>query len=194
MQLLRNFLMMRDIFTFHFLDMRTTISLSALVGSLLLIVIFTVAALFLTELTLLNAVIAAIGATLIHWFSETIHQYGHFWAAKRVGYPARGMKLWAVLGTTRYPKDEPELAAQTHIRRAIGGPIMSAVVSLVCVILALLFWSNAGIVRFLLGFAVFGNIGIFTIGPFLLPVRTKYLETDGGTILYWMRQSDAPHK
>lgn len=182
--------MMKDIFGFNFLGMRTTFTLSALVGSVVLIVILTGAALFLTELTLLNAIIAAIGTTVIHWLGEIVHQYGHFWAAKRVGYPATGTKLWSVIGTTRYPKDEPELPAQTHIKRALGGPMISAIASVVCIILAVLFWSNTGIIRFLLGFAVFSNVGIFALGPFLLPVKTKYLETDGGTILYWLRRKE----
>lgn len=180
--------MMKDIFGFNFLGMRTTFTLSALVGSVVLLIIMTMAALFLTELTLLNAIIAAIGATLIHWINETIHLYGHFLAAKRVGYPSTGAKLWAVVGMICYPEDEVELPAQTHIKRAIGGPILSLVVSILFAILAVLLWSNTGILRFLLGYAVFGNFALLAIGPFLLPIRTSFLETDGGTILHWMKK------
>ena len=68
--------------------------------------------------------------------------------------------------------------------------MISAIASVICIILAVLFWSNTGIIRFLLGFAVFSNVGIFALGPFLLPVKTKYLETDGGTILYWLRRKE----
>lgn len=181
--------MMKDIFAFNFLGMRTAFTPSALLGSVFLIVVVTIAALFLTELTLPTAILGAVIATLIHWVGEVIHMYGHFVAAKQTGYPSTGVKLWAVIGIIRYPRDEPELAPNIHIRRALGGPIINAIVLVICIILAVLFWSNPGLPRFLLGFAVFSNI-LFSVGALFPPIyiESQNLATDGGTIMYWMRK------
>ena len=116
--------------------------------------------------------------------------YGHFTAAKMVGYPSTGTKFWGVIGTILYPRDEPELPANTHIRRAIGGPIANSIVLVICIILAVLFWSNAGLIRFLLGFSIFASI-MFSFGALFPPIymEDRNLATDGGTILHWLRQN-----
>jgi len=178
--------MMKNIFSFNFLGMPVTFTLSAFIGSDVLIVLIIIVALLLTELSLPTAILAACIAVLIHWLCEIIHMYGHFIAAKQTGYPSRGVNLWGVIGTILYPRDEPELAPNIHIRRALGGPIANAIVLVICIILAVLFWSNAGLPRFLLGFAIFSNI-VFSVGA-LTPISIGSIEIDGGTIMRWMRK------
>ena len=56
-------------------------------------------------------------------------QLGHARAAEQVGYPMEGVHLWGVLGTSVYPTDEPELPAEVHVERALGGPKASAVLA-----------------------------------------------------------------
>jgi hypothetical protein len=75
---------------------------------------------------------AAVGAgvTAIHWLSEVVHQYGHAAAARATGYPMRRMTFSWVLSQSGYPKDEPELPPETHIQRALGGPIANVAAGL----------------------------------------------------------------
>ena len=44
-------------------------------------------------------------------FENTLHQFGHAWAARRVGYPMTGLRYRGVLAASLYPRNEPELPA-----------------------------------------------------------------------------------
>lgn len=67
--------------------------------------------------------------TLLHVLSEILHNVGHAAAARRTGYPMTGLRMWGIFGTSVYPPDEGDLPGEIHIRRAMGGPIGSAVVA-----------------------------------------------------------------
>lgn len=85
-----------------------------------------------------------------------------------------------VLASSRYPRDEPELPAEIHIRRALGGPTASFLLALVVGTIAFMQRDNGGMVWWLAVFLALDNLLIFTIGA-LLPLSF----TDGGTLVYW---------
>jgi hypothetical protein len=180
-------LMQNTVFNFHFFGLRFSVARSAVYGSGLVALIGALCAYFIGQLTPLDSVIAGILAMLLHWFGEIVHQYGHFLASKAVGHPMIGVRLWAIIGTSLYPPNEGELPAQTHIRRALGGPAISFLVLLLAILLWFLFSGYGGMLRFLLGWLIAEEILIYAIGA-LVPIDVAGFTVDGGTILYWLRK------
>lgn len=134
-----------------------------------------------------TAVFAALLATILHFFGELWHQLGHAWAARRTGYPMSGVMYVWVLAASLYPRDEPELPARIHIRRALGGPAASFFMSLAGGTLAILTQQFSVVVWYLAIFLCLNNLLVFTLGA-LLPLGF----TDGSTLLhYWPRRHDA---
>lgn len=119
-------------------------------------------------------------ATIIHYFSELWHQLGHARAAEQTGFPMKGMTFVGPLAFSVYPKEEGLLSPDTHILRALGGPIFSFFLTLALGIVALLFRPIGGLPLFLVVFSFLDNLLVFTIGA-LLPLDF----TDGGTLLTW---------
>jgi hypothetical protein len=122
---------------------------------------------------------------ILHWFSETVHQFGHAWAARRTRYPMTGIRFGtrAVLATSLYPPDEPPLPAMVHIRRALGGPIFSAWLSSIAFILILMTIRTAAPVwQFVLWFFFLENLFVMTLQVFI-PLGFN----DGATIWHWAR-------
>ena len=79
-----------------------------------------------------RAIAAGLAAVALHWASAIVHQLGHAWAARRAGHPMVGARLGfaGLLGTSRYPPDEPPLPPAIHLQRALGGPLASLLLSL----------------------------------------------------------------
>src|SRR5688500_8535132 len=96
----------KTILDFNFLGMRVTADKTILYGSAVIFLIAAVLAYFLAKLTVLDSIFAGVLAVFLHWLGEIIHQYGHFLAAKAVGHPMIGVRLWTVLGMSLYPKNE----------------------------------------------------------------------------------------
>lgn len=120
-----------------------------------------------------------------HLFNELVHHAGHAVAARQTGYPMRGIRLVYVLAVSLYPKDEPRLPARVHIRRALGGPVASALLSIAWGVVALAVRDSAPAARWLVWAIWFDCLLIFTLGAFL-PLAW----TDGGTLLhYWPRRN-----
>ena len=155
---------------------------SAFLGSLVLWLGLSGIAIILLRLPASDAVLGALAATALHWISDTLHQLGHARAARQTGHPMLGIRYWGVLSSSVYPADEPTLPAAVHLRRALGGPIMSALVTLVAAALVLAAQSAGvyGIIRWLALFFLLANLFVFTLGPFL-PLGF----TDGSTLLHW---------
>lgn len=181
----------KTILDFNFLGMRVTADRTVLYGSAVIFLIAAGLAYFLAKLTVLDSIFAGILATLLHWLGEIIHQYGHFLAAKAVGHPMNGLRLWTVLGMSLYPKDEGELPAGIHIRRALGGPAISFVVLLIGIALWYFVGSFSPMLNFLLLWIIGEQILIYAGGA-LLPINFSWLTVDGGTILYWLRKKSNP--
>lgn len=132
-----------------------------------------------------NLVLFGLGAMLIFWLSDIVHNLGHALAARSTGYPMAGIRFW-LMGTATYPADEPELPPETHIRRALGGPILSFGFSLLCFALGWLLGESGGMVQQWLLFSGWLNGLFFTIAA-LFPLDVMGMQTDGGTILIQRR-------
>jgi hypothetical protein len=157
---------------------------SALVGSAILwIVLGAVCVLFL-RLSVIEGVALGLIAVLLHWLSAILHQLGHARAARRAGHPMSAIRLWGVLSSSVYPPDEPSLPPSVHIRRALGGPILSLVITLISSIFLFLLPPGT-ILWWLVFFFVADNLLVFTLGA-LLPLGF----TDGTTLLHWVRRPD----
>jgi len=114
---------------------------------------------------------------LLHYVSELIHCLGHAVAAKSTGYPMTGIRfgLLGIFAQTMYPKDEPELPSATHIRRALGGPIINFIFAIILFVILPLWQGN----WYWLGLFIFlDNLFIYALQVFL-PVGFN----DGSTIL-----------
>ncbi len=137
--------------------------------------------LFVLHLSFLEAFVSGFVIACLHYASELIHQLGHAGAARNTGYPMRGIRFVHVLAFSLYPKDEPELSGRIHIRRALGGPHISFLVTVIA-LLILLVAQNVGVMFYWIALCFFlDNLLVFTLGA-LLPLSF----TDGGTIArYW---------
>ncbi|MCB9449897.1 MAG: hypothetical protein H6672_00565 [Anaerolineaceae bacterium] len=149
------------------------------VAALALWIVFTGIGLFVLKFSPLEAILGGLAATALHYAGEFLHQYGHSLAAKATGYPMTGVRFWLLLSTSLYPRDEPELPAAVHIRRAWGGPVVSLLLGGIATVLVVLF-GISGVLGWLLAFFAFDNIFVFGLGA-LLPLGF----TDGSTLLYW---------
>lgn len=152
---------------------------SAAGGFLLLWAVFGLLGVKLFRLKPGAAAAGGLLAAMLHFVAEMWHQLGHARAAEQTGYPMEGVHLWGVLGTSIYPADEPELPAEIHVERALGGPRASAAMTVAAGILATLIRPFSRLAFMLASIFALENSLIFTIGAFLpLP----FLETDGTTI------------
>lgn len=132
-----------------------------------------------------EAAVGGLLATALHFLSEIWHQLGHGRAARATGYPMTGIHLWTALGTSVYPQDEPPLASEVHVARALGGPRASSVLTMAGGLLALLAWPSRSILSMVSALFALDNLLIFTLGAFLpLPL----LETDGAVLLKYRRR------
>lgn len=134
---------------------------------------------------LVEAVAGGLIAALLHYVMGFLHHIGHAIAARRTGYPMTGIHYWGPLATSVYPKDEPPLPGSTHIQRALGGPIFSALVSVGLAVLVLLTRPPDNLIDWLIIFALIDNFLVFTLGV-LVPARSLLgIETDMDTIMKW---------
>ena len=134
-----------------------------------------------------NAVFGAALLMLLHWFSETWHNFGHYTAARWTGFPMDGVRLGStegmgLFGTSIYPEQEGELSAAVHIRRAIGGPVSNAILAIVgLVAILVLGLVGSHFVWVAIVFTI-ENLFVFVLGNFI-PLGFN----DGSTLLHWWR-------
>ena len=175
--------MFRKIAAGNFGNLEISITPSAIVGFIALWLVITALGIFFAHLNFVESVLSGLVITLLHYLSELFHQLGHAGAARNTGYPMRGIRYVHVLAFSLYPKDEPELPGSIHIRRALGGPLVSFLVSVIA-LLILLVAQNVGGMFYWIALCFFlDNLLVFTLGAFL-PLAF----TDGGTIArYWRK-------
>lgn len=135
-----------------------------------------------------TAVLGGLAATGLHLAACLWHQAGHAAAAAASGFPMRGIRLWGVLSSSLYPRDEPVLPAEVHLQRAFGGPLASGLLSLAAGLLALLLRPLGDVYAGLGLFFFADNLLVFTLGAFV-PLGF----TDGSTILHWWPQRGRPN-
>jgi hypothetical protein len=150
---------------------------TALVGSIILWLVLMVVGIFFLGYSLPKAVVMGFAAMILHWVADLLHQAGHALAARSTGYPIVGIRAWGLLSSTVYPPGESSLPRSLHMRRAIGGPVASLLVSLLAAA-ALLLLQNGSWIWWLDLFFLLDNFLVFTIGA-LLPLGF----TDGSTLL-----------
>jgi hypothetical protein len=135
------------------------------------------------------------GLSALVWMaSDGLHQLGHAWAARRVGYPMRGLHFSSLFAASRYPDDEPALPARVHVRRALGGFWVNLVLGLLLAVAAFALWPRgaaplgapAAVLAWTTAFGAVINVLVLGLGA-LLPLRLAGgLETDGATLLkHW---------
>jgi Zn-dependent protease len=132
------------------------------------------------ELSLTRSLAAGLIGATAHFVSLLFHHLGHAVAARSVGRPMTGVRLWAGLGTSVYPDDEPELPASVHLIRASGGPLASLLLALT----AAACLPRHGLSGALRQFVLFDNLFVLALGS-LLPLPFA----DGGTFVKWIRAS-----
>jgi hypothetical protein len=164
----------------HIGDLAITGTRLAVLGSLLLWLLFTLLGIFVFALAPATAVFGGLLATLLHWLSGLLHHLGHARAARRTGYPMREVRLLHVLAASIYPRDEPELPAEIHIRRALGGPPVNIVLGLAGLVIVLLLPDGGGLWYLLALFFAQENLLVYGLGAFM-PLGF----TDGSTLLEW---------
>lgn len=98
-----------------------------------------------------------------------------------------GVRFWTIFGASIYPPDEPELPAEVHIQRALGGPISSAIMTMVVGLLAFFSREAGGVIWYVFVFDWLDNLLVFTLGSFL-PLGF----TDGSTLLRWWPKRNKP--
>lgn len=160
---------------------------SSIIASIALWAVATEVATAFFHASLAAGIVQGLVVTLIHWLSDLLHQAGHAIVARSTGYPMSGLRLWFLLSSGLYPLDEPDLPARTHVRRALGGPIMSLIVSIVASVIALLMRNTGSPYTWIAVFAFLDNLLIFTFGAFV-PLNF----TDGGTLLRLWRGRNTP--
>jgi len=155
---------------------------SFFIGTVALWAVFSGVWLWVFALQPLAAIAVGLIVSLLYWASESIHQFGHAYAARQTGYPMIGIRLGAFLifSTSLYPEDEKALPSKIHIRRALGGPIGSFLFTVVTGLIALIIYPIGGVVSQIALFLCLLNFFVFSLGPFL-PLGF----TDGSTILEW---------
>jgi hypothetical protein len=163
--------------------LRISASPSAAVATVALWAVLGAAALFLLDTTPGRAVAMGLAGTAAHWLAVMGHHLGHAWAARRTGYPMTGVRLWGLLGSSVYPLDEPRLPAEVHIRRALGGPLASLLISALSGALVMLLRPVAGTLWWVALFSFLDNLLLQTLGA-LAPLGF----TDGSTLLTWLRR------
>lgn len=165
---------------FTFAHLQLSYVPSTVIGSVILWGILTVVAVMFLHFSVAGAFLLALIAVALHWLSDFFHQLGHAWAALRTSYPMTGVQFWGLLSRAIYPQDEPELPAEIHIRRALGGPMFSALLTLFAGILLFTLRNLGGAAFWLALFLFLDNLLVFTIGAFI-PLGFN----DGSTLLYW---------
>ena len=135
----------------------------------------------LLRLPVMQAIVGGLAFGLLHVLSVFLHDFGHGIAARSTGYPMSGIEFgrFGLLATTLYPPNEPSLAGPIHIRRALGGPVMSFGVALILGLLTFVL-SRHSVMWWVALLGSWHNLLTFTL-QMLIPVPWA----DGGTIAQW---------
>ena len=157
------------------------------VASIILWGVLVLIGLFGLRLSLREGILFGIGGMLIHWVSNLFHHLGHIIAAHSTGYPMSGLRIGthgSFLGTDVYPENEPALPLRTHVRRALGGPITSLLLSTVFGVMTYALSRGAHSVGYwLAGFGLAENF-LFYFAQAILPLGFN----DGAVVWRYLLQ------
>ena len=161
-------------------SLRLTAAPSAIAGSVILWMALGGIAVLGSGLSPVAAVAGGLVAVTLHWASDIFHQLGHARAARATGHPMIGIRLWWVLSASIYPSDEGSLPAAVHIRRALGGPIASLLLTVIAAVITLALRPLGAVYWWVALFFFLDNLLVLTLGAFV-PLGF----TDGSTLLRW---------
>lgn len=161
-------------------NLEISASPSALFGFVGVWLVLSLVGLFLIKLSPVESIVGGFLCACLHWLSELVHHLGHAGAARATGYPMRRVRFVHVLAVSLYPRDEPVLSGKIHIRRALGGPMVSLVVTILAFLILLIATSVRGLFYWVALWFFLDNLLVFFLGAFL-PLGF----TDGSTILKW---------
>ncbi len=182
------FLIVRKLSLGTWLGLKVTISVFGIVSFLIAVPPIAWLAARLLPLTFSQAVLAGTLSAIAMFMFEFIHQWGHAWAAKSVGYPMIGIHWHSWFSSGLYPADEPPLPPSVHVKRALGGFWINVLIGLLLAPLAFYFWRRGGVVAWVIAFASVWNFFVLGLGA-LLPIDIPGVFTiDGGTILHYWRE------
>jgi hypothetical protein len=160
---------------------------SAIVSMILVWLVYGLIGRKLFKLEPKQAILGGLLATLLHWISEMWHNLGHAQAARQTGYPMSGVCFAGPLASSLYPPQEPTLPPHVHIKRALGGPIASGLLTAVAGLIALALRPVGGIPLMVATLTFLDNLLVLTIGAFL-PLGF----TDGSTLLRYTNFNKRP--
>jgi Zn-dependent protease len=160
--------------------LRLTADVSAFIGFAVVWGLTFIVALAWLGVPPVGALAGGLVCAVLHFGLELIHQLGHAAAARTTGYPMRGAHFWLALARSVYSRDEGDLPGHIHVRRALGGPILSGLLCVPLGLLAVAFQPFNGTPGWIAAFAFLDNLLVFTLGA-LLPLGF----TDGSTLLRW---------
>ncbi len=179
---------MRSIPLFTLFGLKVTFSVFGIVSFLIAVPPIAWLAARLLQLTFGQAVLAGTLSAIAMFAFEIIHQCGHAWAAKSVGYPMIGIHWHSWFSSGLYPADEPPLPPSVHIRRALGGFWINVLIGLLLIPLSIYLWPRGGVMAWTVAFTVAWNVAILGLGA-LAPIDIPGVFTiDGGTILHYWRE------
>ncbi|MDQ6692999.1 MAG: hypothetical protein M3014_01055 [Chloroflexota bacterium] len=158
-------------------DLTISAAPSSVAGSLLGWALLSAVCLFALKRSVPTSLMLGLAGILLHWAADLLHQFGHSYAARRTGHPMVGIHLWWLLSSSVYPPDEPTLLRQVHVRRALCGPTLSLLVTMVAAVPPL-FLAAGSSAWWLAVFFWADNLLVFALGA-LLPLGF----TDGSTLL-----------
>ncbi len=165
----------------HFAGLDFFIARQFWLGSAVLTGVIGLGLALFADLSPLSALLGGLLGMGLFWLADILHNLGHAIAARRTGHPMIGIRLGFLLffGTCIYPRGEGTLPGAVHMRRALGGPILSTALGLVDIALGLLIGGTVG--AWVLGFGLL-NLLWYGLGS-LLPLGF----TDGSTLLFYWR-------
>jgi hypothetical protein len=166
----------------NFWNLEISVTPSAFVGFIAVWLVMSVIGLFV-GFSFFASIVSGLMIAILHWLSELLHHFGHAGAARNTGYPMRGIRFVHLLAFSVYPQDEPALSGQIHIRRALGGPLLSFLVTVIALLILLVAQNTSELFYWIALCFFLDNLLVFTLGAFL-PLSF----TDGGTIArYWRK-------
>jgi Zn-dependent protease len=173
---------------FRITDIEIRLRPSAFFSALLIWAGVTAFTLLGEQLPAVQALLSGFIVALGHWFSAIWHHLGHAFVTKRLDYPMQAITLHGLTASAVYPTSEQETPADVHLRRALGGPAASAILTLTLYRLALSEYPNGGLILVVMAAMMVDNLLFFTLGA-MLPLDF----TDAGTLIrWWPRRPNSP--
>ena len=173
--------MYKTLFEINLPGLKAKINWSGVIGLGIIGLILLVIMVGFKDIGFGSAFFGALVGAILHYGLIILHQTGHAIAARQTGYPMAFTRSFWLLSASVYPRDEPELPAEVHIKRALGGQYFSFPIFLIAVVVAQAILPDHSVKGVLAVFFLI-DAGMFT---FVALLPTPFIELDGTTIMRW---------